>query len=223
MARTKQTARKILRVDPKDWKHIQKTPAFPFKRGSDPMVRKYYPKSSKIFWKGLLHKYQAPDADEMSNPNTSILLKYKRDFFNSFSANWNVHGPKPGRFPHNAKYLSIHNGDQISLKKLIKQNKRVKHIEFAVWNSQMCSKLIEFLKYCRNLCSITFPHSFPFISGKALKSMKRSFVNNLQKVTIGERLGHYQKPEDFTRVMETIFDFPKLNRFNGEKSKYERK
>lgn len=190
----------------------KKTPAFPFKRGSEQMIRKYYPKTSKIFWKGLLHKYQSPDADEIPNPNTRILARYKRDFFNSFSAYWNVEGREPAKLPQNLKFLTIHNGSQVLLKKLIQQNKKLRHIEFASFRDNLCSELVKSLRYCKNLCSITFTRSFPFISEKTIKSLRRSLGNTLQKVTIGERIGdtYNQKPKEFTRIMESIFQFPKL-------------
>ena len=212
MARTKQTARKILRVDPKEWKHIQNTPAFPFKRGSEQIIRKYYPKNSKFFWKGLLHKYQSPDADEALNPNTRILVRYKLDFFNSFSANWNVADRQPSRIPQNVRHLTIQNGSHLFLKKLISQNKRLRHVELASYSDQLCSVLVKHLKYCKNICSITFNRILPLISEKTLNSFKRSFGNTLQKVVMSGRISdmYNQNPKELTRVMETIFQLPKL-------------
>ena len=201
MARTKQQPRSEV------WKYIQKTPAFSFQRRSEPMIRKYYPKNPKFFLKGFLRNYQG---DQIANPNSRILMRYKRDIFKSFSTNLGVQGLQSVKLPHHVEYLTIHNGCPRKLKKLIKQNKRLKHIESAVRCEEMCLELLKLLKYCRNLCSINLDNPFFSISEKTLKSMRRSFGKTLQKVTIEEKLGNYENTEAFTKEMEMMFEFPKL-------------
>jgi len=216
MARTKQTARKIVKVekDLKELNSFKRTPDYRIMNQSEQKIRKYYPKRSKLFFKGLIHQYQ--DQKTLSHDSkTRILQRYKRDFFKSFSANWKSRVFQPAKIPQNIEYLTISNGSKIFLKKLIGQNKRLKHIELACSDHKLALVVLKCLKYSKCLCAITFSEqSFPFMLNKQWERIFKSCANTIQEVEICGDIGreYFVQPEEFTKVMETVFQFPKLKR-----------
>ncbi len=86
-------------------------------------IRKYYPKKSKFFYNGLY--YQLSNVKNPENTNTSLLQRYNRSFFRSYSAISEAQVSMLSQIPHNLLHLTICEGSQIVLRKLIKQNKRL--------------------------------------------------------------------------------------------------
>jgi len=162
----------------------------------------------------LVHQYQ--DEKILAyNPKTRMLQRYKRDFFKSFSANWEFKAFQPAKIPQNIEYLTILNGSNMLFKKLIRQNKKLKHIELACFDHKLARAVLKYLKYSKCLCAITFLNqSFPFMRHKQWEKMFKRCTNPIQEVEIGGEIDreYSLQPDEFTKVIETIFEFPKVKR-----------
>ena len=196
-------------------------------------VLKSYPKQFRIFQNFLMHQGNPPaDAKGIKTPSVDpienytshrkILRKYKIDFFRSFSAYYELKSPRPTKLPRNLQYLIMVEGHYLFLKKLIKQNKGLKHIRVNSSKWRVCEMVARCLRFSKSLCSISFKGLFPFFSQMMCRRMLRNWANTMEKVEIlGELQENYiQGPKNFTRVIEAIWQFPKLTEFRllGEAS-----
>ncbi len=170
------------------------------------LIRKYYPKKSRFFYGGS--HYQPSCANNFNNPNSLVPQRYKRDFFRSFYAE-----KSPSHIPHNLQCLTIFSGSQIILRKLIKQNKRLKHLVLESEKRMTNVMVVKILKYSKSLRSITFKHAPPYFSeeefsDKECQKMSRTWGKTLEVFkSSGKAEYHFQ---DFKRAIETILKFPNL-------------
>ncbi len=205
MARTKQTCR--------GWRGPVKN-VRPQISTFELTMRKYYPKKTRFFYKGL--GYQASDAN-YENIDRRVFQRYKRSFFRSFALDVSSGTPHPSKIPNNLQRLRIIDGSTIFLKKLIKQNKRLEHIvieskdEDESEDKNFNAKIIRYLKYSKSLRSITFKHGLPYFSEIQCKKMLRTWGKTL------ERFKNYEfwtrNKSHLTRAIGKILMFPKLKMF----------
>jgi len=187
-------------------------------------MRKYYPKSSRFFSHGSY--YEPRCGDNFKNPNSLVAQRYKRGFFRSFYADLTRRVPEPSKIPQNLQALKIFVGSNIVLRKLIKQNKKLKHVVLESETDQVNAKIIKYLKYSKNLCSIKFERMLPYFSEMQCKKMLRTWGKTLEnfdscgKISIKLESDH----KSFIRAMETILMFPKLKmfQFNGVSCPFEK-
>ena len=150
------------------------------------------------------------------SPHQRILRKYRADFFQSFKVFYESGSPRPTRIPHNIRHLNIAEGSDIFLKKLIKHNKGLKHITLHPPYWGVPETVANTLKYSKGLCSITFQEARPIFSEKMCRKMPRNWSSSIERVEILDYSLSNRK--NFTRVINTILQFPKLKefRFLGE-------
>ncbi len=173
-------------------------------------MRKYYPKKSRFLYKDL--DYQASDADNYENANRRVFQRYKRSFFRSLEADTSPQTPQPSKIPNNLQRLKIIDGSTIFLKKLIKQNKGLKHIVIKSEDKSFNAKVIRYLKYSKSLRSITFKYFFPYFSNAMCHKMLRTWGKTLESFK-SLRYVDFQYDDSgksFKRVMETVLKLPKL-------------
>ena len=186
-------------------------------------ILKYYPKKFRIFQNSQLSQDDKfledhddrdrplVDLAEDYSPHRRILRKYRADFFQSFKAFYEFEGPRPTKIPRNIRYLVIAEGSDVFLKKLIKQNKELKHLTLHAHHWSACDVIAKFLKYSKSLQSIKLERALPFFSEKMCRQLQRNWSNSIERVEILDEALNNRK--SFTRVINTILQFPKLKEF----------
>ncbi len=206
--------------------HVMVSPTFLRPRGARCTLRpfenemlKYYPKRFRIFHNSQLSQDDEFLEDEDHNnrplvdlaedysPHLRILRKYRADFFQYFKAFYD-RNRGPTRIPHNIKSLVVREGPSVFLKKLIKQNKGLKHITLHPEYRKMPKKVVNYLKYSKGLCSIRFQDAGLNFSERTCRNMRRNWKNTIQRV---EMLGNsFGNPKRINRFMKTFLKFLKL-------------
>ncbi len=211
MARTKQTFR-----TPTKPKKKEKSVPLPLVRQFEPVMRKYYPKTSRFF--SHYSHHQPSDANNYHNGRD--LQRYKRSFFRSFCANSGAQTAQLSQIPNNLRHLSIFEGSQIVLRKLIKQNKRLEHIVLAIEDEELNQEVAKYLKYSKSLRSVTFKDRLPYFSDTMCQKMLKTWGNTLEAFSIlgAAHMKYSMKGEYFRRAMETILKFPKLKKLELKSS-----
>ncbi len=206
MARTKQTVRREIKPR-KNEESSSRMKQFEL------AMRKYYPKNSRFFSHGS--HYQPSHANHYENGNSRVLQRYKRSFFRSFDADASLKTPQPSKIPNNLQCLNVFTGSALFIKKLIKQNKRLRHIVIESEDNELNEKVLKCLKYGKGLRSITFKYLLPYFSEIQCQKMLKSWGGTLETFKSFDFVdySYYRNGEYFKKVMETILKFPKLKSF----------